>query len=103
MFSEFVIILERLMRWTLKVDKIRLQLFLRQESRRLSLNLGLMSLIVSQVVLRQRREGTSQQEHHFLRILGLQTAKDRRQRETSGNFRITNKKGSFRKSEREDR
>ena len=33
-------------------------------------------------------ENLSQQEHHLLRMLGMQTARDQRQRETCGHFRI---------------
>ena len=89
-FSEYVITLQRSMRSTLmKVDDIRRRLFLLQESRRtsLSLDLDLTQLNVSQVVLRWRRETTSQ-GHHLWIILGMHTAQDRRHRETSCYFRI---------------
>ena len=56
LFSERVIILERLMRSTLKVKEIRLKLFILQESQRTSLSLDhdldVMQLKISQVVLR---------------------------------------------------
>ena len=56
LFSERVIILERLMGSTLKVKEIRLRLFILQESQRTSLSLDhdldVMQLKISQVVLR---------------------------------------------------
>ena len=77
-------------RSTLKVDKMRLQLFLLPECRRPSVTLSRPGAAeISQAVLRQWRE-TSQHEHHLLRVLGMQTAKDRWQRETSGDVRINN-------------
>ena len=52
-----------------------------------SLCLDIVQLTISQFVLRLRR-GTSQHAHHFLRMLDMQTARDRRLRETSDYFRI---------------
>ena len=91
------------MRSTLKVDKIRLQLFLLQESRRtsFSFDLDLKQLNISHAVLRWRR-GTSQQEHHFLRILGMQTARDPRQTETSCYYQINKQERQMSKGRTEN-
>ena len=93
------------MRSPLKVDKIRLRLFLLQKSRRTSLSLDLdhRQLNISHAVLRWRR-GTSQQEHHFLRILGMQTARDPRQTETSCYYQINKQERQLSKgrTERQD-
>ena len=77
LFSEFVIILETLMRSTLKWDKIQLQAFLFHESRSCP---DLVQLTISQGVLRWRR-GTS--------VPAISES--------------TNNKGSCRQSERKDR
>ena len=74
-FSEFAIILDRLLRSTLNVKEVRLQLFLLQESRRASICVDRMQPKISQVMPLQQRV-TSQQERCLLRMLGLQTAKD---------------------------
>ena len=90
-FSEFVTILERLMRSTLKVDEVPLQLILLQEFGRspLCLDLDSMQLPISHVVCAPIAEGNFRaRSSFFIRILGMQTASDRRQREISCNYRI---------------
>ena len=86
LFSEFVIILERLMRSTLKVEEIQRQLFLLQDSRRPPVRLELLWLTTLQIMLGLQRS-TSQHEHQLLRAIGLLTVRER-QRRASSEFRI---------------
>ena len=63
------------MRSILNVKEIRFQLFLFQESRRVSIYFDNMQLNISQVMVPQQRE-TPQQQHHIMRMLGMQTVRD---------------------------
>ena len=101
LFSEFVIVLERLMRSILKVDEIRLQLlFTPRVSETATLSRFYAADNFSSCA--PVAEGNSQQEHHLWRILDMQTAKDRRQRETSRYCRVNKQERQLLEEEEED-